>query len=80
MHMRAAIRSLWVVAVLSCVGGASHPAGAVSYSAGIREYYTGYGRNDYASDSASKLKMTLSNLGFPSITLQMRIAAPSLSP
>jgi uncharacterized protein YdaL len=51
---------------------------ATTLSAGIREYFSIYGQNDYASDSASKLKMLLTDLGFPSITLQTRIAADAL--
>ncbi len=63
------------------MGTAGAPeAGAATLSAGIREHFTASGKNDYASDSASKLKLLLTGLGFPSITLQMRVAAPSTEP
>ena len=78
--MKPAVRLLCLWAALWGAAGTPGSAEAFTYSAGIRESYSDYGRNDYASDAASKLKMTLSELGFTSITLQTRIAAPSAAP
>ena len=69
------IRMVLVCLLFSSVSRAQ----ATTLSAGIREYFSIYGQNDFSSDSASKLKMLLTDLGFPSITLQTRIAADSVN-
>ena len=76
--MQLLCRPIFLTAVFFLVAAVAFTAGAraTEMSLGVREHFSVSGKGDYSSDAGAKLKMSLTDLGAGSITLDLRVGVP----